>query len=134
MHPKHVQAEWNRAKESLRAAQVLQKEELFPDAVSRAYYAVMHAARAALLVHDTIAESHSAVRRLFGDVLVRPGLIEKTWARILSEEQDQRIEADYGRKVTWDADTAQSLVQDAEAFVQRMRGYLSSIGFAIEDQ
>ncbi len=95
MNPKNVQAEFTRALKSLQAAELLQADGLFEDAVSRAYYAVMHAAKAALLVHDQIAESHVAIRRLFGSVLVQTGNIEKEWASILAREQDRRIAADY---------------------------------------
>lgn len=133
MNPRYVRTELERAAQALRAAQLLRREELFADAVSRAYYAVMHASRAALLAHDAIAESHSAVRRLFGDVLVRPGLIERKWASILSTEQNRRIAADYQPTATWTSEDVQSLVQDAEAFVRRMRDHLSSIRFPIED-
>jgi len=77
VNAKHLLAELTRARESLQAAQLLQEKELLADAVSRSYYAVMHAARAALLAHDTIAESHAAVRRLFVEVMVLPGRIEK---------------------------------------------------------
>jgi len=66
-HPQ-VQAEWRRAQKALQAAELLQQHGLVEDAISRAYYAIMHAAKAALLVHDVIAESHAAVRRLFGQV------------------------------------------------------------------
>src|SRR3990172_9160737 len=50
--------------------EVLHAEKLFPDAISRAYYAVMHAAKVALLTRDVVAESHGAVRRQFGSALV----------------------------------------------------------------
>jgi len=49
MNLDEVLAEFQRAAQALRAAEVLHAEELFPDAISRAYYAVMHAAKAALL-------------------------------------------------------------------------------------
>jgi uncharacterized protein (UPF0332 family)/predicted nucleotidyltransferase len=127
MNPEDVQAEFNRADQSLRAARVLQGEALFGDAISRSYYAVMHAARAALLVHDTITESHSAVRRLFGEVLVRPGLIERQWADVLAREQGQRIRADYGVG-EWEAQTSAGLVDEAAAFVERIRQYLQNVG------
>jgi len=127
MNPDDVRAEFSRAEESLRAARLLQGEALFGDAISRSYYAVMHAARAALLVNDTITESHSAVRRLFGDVLVRPGLIEKPWADILAREQGQRIRADYGVG-EWEEQTSSGLVDDAAAFVERIGEYLRSAG------
>jgi uncharacterized protein (UPF0332 family)/predicted nucleotidyltransferase len=127
MNPEDVQAEFSRAEQSLRAARLLQGEALFGDAISHNYYAVMHAARAALLFHDTITESHSTVRRLFGQILVRPGLIEKPWADVLAREQDQRIRADYGVG-TWEPQTASELVDEAAAFVQRIGEYLRNVG------
>ena len=44
-----VQAELLRAEKSLRAAQSLLDGNFLEDALSRAYYAILHAARAALL-------------------------------------------------------------------------------------
>lgn len=52
-----------RAKKALRAASILLEDGLFEDAVSRSYYAVMHAAKSALLAQDTIAESDPVTRR-----------------------------------------------------------------------
>ncbi len=129
MNPVHVKAELARSTSSLRSAEILLEARLFPDAVSRSYYAVMHAARAALLFHEVIAESHTAVRRLFGLTLVRPGLIERQWARILEMEQDRRIQADYDVHVTWDQETVSELVRDAATFLARIRTHLQSSGF-----
>ncbi len=51
MRQHQVQAEWRRAQKALQAAALLQQNGLAEDAISRAYYAAMHAAKAALLVH-----------------------------------------------------------------------------------
>lgn len=56
MNPKNVRAEFARAQKSLRAAKTLQADGLYEDAASRAYYAVMHSTKAALLVHDKVSE------------------------------------------------------------------------------
>ena len=61
-----VLAEWRRASEALRGAELLAAEGCCADAVSRAYYAVLHAAKAALLANGIEAGSHATVRRLFG--------------------------------------------------------------------
>ena len=63
MNPDNVLEELARAQRALRVAQILHASDLFEDAVSRSYDAVMHAAKAALLVQDAMAESHAAVRR-----------------------------------------------------------------------
>ena len=132
MNPENVLAEFNRARKALQAAQILHAGGLFEDAVSRSYYAVMHAAKAALLAHDTTAESHAAVRRFFGTILVRPGLIEREWAAVLAREQDQRMVADYDVQVSWEAESSSHLIEDAQAFVRRIRDYLMNIGISVE--
>jgi len=125
---KHSLAEFSRAKKALRAAQVLLASSLFEDAISLSYYAVMHAAKAALLAHDTVAESHRAMRRFFNKVLVCPGLIEREWSSILARVQDQSIVAEYNVLVSWEQEDSQHLIEDAQAFVQRIRDYLVNVG------
>ena len=90
------------------------------DAVSRAYYAVLHAAKAALLTRDIVTESHAAVRRLFGRELVRTGEIERDWAKVLLREQEEREVADYEVGAVIDLATAEELVGDARRFLERM--------------
>lgn len=94
----------------------------------------MHAARAALQSRDVIAESHGALRRLFGQILVLPGHVEAEWARVLGVEQDRRIAADYDSEVVWDEDGSQRLLADAHRFVERMESYLHDAGFEMGEQ
>ncbi len=110
----------------MQAAETLQVQGLTEDAISRAYYAVMHAAKAALLVHDAVAQRHAAVRRLFGKVLVRGGEIEKEWAEILAREQDQRGAAEYNVDLEIDLEVAGRLIRDARRFVECIAAYLAS--------
>ena len=119
-----VRRELHRARQSLQAAALLHEQELHADAISRSYYAILHAARAALLAHDVVAESHAGLRRLFGLTLVRPGLLETEWARILATAQDRRAAADYDSNLQWDHLASQKLLDDARAFVTRMETYL----------
>ena len=119
-----VLAEWRRAVESLQAAQLLAAEGFEADAVSRAYYAVLHAAKAALAVHDVSAESHAAVKRLFGLHLVRSGAIEPAWSAHLVESLDDRLAADYDVETSFSAGDAELECRQAQRFVQRIRGYL----------
>ena len=51
--------------------------------------------RPRLHVHDVAAESHPAVRRMFGLHLVRPGEIEPEWSAYLTASLDDRLAADY---------------------------------------
>ena len=102
------------------------------DAISRAYYATIHAAKAALLVHDVIAESHAAVRQLFGQVLVVAEGVEREWAQILARSHDQRGAAEYNVEFTVDTAAMGCLIQDAQRFVERMAAYIISKGIILE--
>ena len=66
-------AEWRRSVRALAAARLLAREGYAEDAVSRTYYAILHAAKAALLAHGVTVDSHAALRRQFGQHLVRSG-------------------------------------------------------------
>ena len=132
MRPHQVQAEWQRAQKALQAAALLQQNGLVEDAISRAYYATMHAAKAALLVHDVIAASHAAVRRLFGQVLVMAEGVEREWAQLLARSYDQRGAAEYNVDFAVDEEAADHLVRDAQRFVERMTVYIMSKGIPLE--
>ena len=131
MRPHQVQAEWQRARKALQAAELLQQNGLVEDAISRAYYATLHAAKAALLVHDVIATSHAAVRRLFGQVLVMAEGVEREWAQLLARGYDQRGAAEYNVDFAVDEEAADRLVRDAQRFVERTTVYIMSKGMQL---
>src|SRR5712691_832911 len=82
-----VLAEWRRAWRALCAAEILARESYYEDAVSRAYYATLHAAKAALYIHDVATTSHAAVRRMFGRHLTHSGAIEPMLRRGGTDER-----------------------------------------------
>jgi len=128
-----VLAEWQRATQSLHAAELLAREGYREDAVSRAYYAMLHAAKAALFVHNEATTSHAAVRRMFGHHLIRTGEIEREWSSHLGEGLDDRLAADYDASVSFSAEETRQECQQAQAFVERMRRYLLMRGFTAHE-
>ena len=118
---------------SLEAADVLAREAYGEDAVSRAYNAVLHAAKAALLVHGVAPESHAAVRRMFGQHLVRTGELEAQWSKRLTQHSDDRLAADYDVGIFFSAEDAQEECGQARAFVDRIRRYLSAKGLTEQE-
>jgi len=123
-----IRAEWRRAVKAQGAADLLLEEGFYEDAVSRAYYAVLHAAKAALLARDIVTESHTAVRRFFGKELVQQGLLEKEWAMIFAHEQDERASADYDVELTFSQEVAGQRVNDAKRFLERIRSFPQAEG------
>ena len=124
-----ILAEWRRARESLHAAELLTREGCFADAVSRTYYAVLHAAKAALQIHDVTVASHSAVKRMFGLHLIRTGKIEREWATHLGESLGDRLAADYDPEVTFTQVEARHECRQTRQFLGRIRRHLLDQGF-----
>lgn len=123
-----VVEEWRRAAQTLRAAELLVREGYPDDAVSRTYYAVLHAAKAALGVCSIVAESHAAVRRLFGKHLVLTGDVERKWAKYIGESLDDRLAADYDVGTSHSLEEARQECERAADFVARIHRYLLDKG------
>jgi uncharacterized protein (UPF0332 family) len=85
-----------RARESLRAAEVLEREALYADAVSDAYYATFHAIRALLFTIGEEPRSHRGALHLFNVHFVRTGKVEARHLSTISRAQYDRVSADYG--------------------------------------
>jgi uncharacterized protein (UPF0332 family) len=107
-----------RANNALNASEALVSEELFDDAISRAYYAMFYAAKA-LLIRDgvTTGSKHSAVVSAFGREYAKSGKVDPRYHQMLIEDFEWRQKADYD--VFWHADreTAQGRVDDAREFI-----------------
>ena len=125
MREKSVIAEWRRATESMGAALLCRREGYYADAVSRAYYAVMHAARAALQLYDIAAKSHTGVRSMFGLHIVRTGLVEPEWDAVIGDSGDERIASDYDVASIFDESDALVACDRADAFLARIRTLLA---------
>ena len=125
-----IASEWNRAQECLGAANLCKQNGFYADAVARAYYAMLHAARAAIRFRGVLTSSrrstHRAVLRLFGEYLVRPGLIEPEWSDDLRQGHEERIRADYGVFETFEEPEATDACERARAFLSRISLLLDS--------
>lgn len=123
-----VLAEWLRAYASLQAAENLTRDGLYADAVSRAYYAILHAAKAGLHVHGVAAESHAAVRRMFGLHLIKSEEIEPQWSAYLTASLDDRLAADYDVETEFSRKEATIECVRAREFLKRIKQYLLKNG------
>ena len=124
-----IRAELEQGYKSLKAAHILYDKDLYEDSLSRCYYSILHSAKAVLVSLDVPVDSHEAVKRLFGQYLIRTGMIEKEYAIILREEQDDRIMADYDITFLPDKDQLKTRIVDARKFFERMTKYLSEKGY-----
>jgi uncharacterized protein (UPF0332 family) len=121
---KATTSEMIRSHEALDSAELLLKAGMLKDAVTRAYYAVFHAARAALATRRQSAKTHSGILRVFSKEFVKTGFIEAEYARVFSSEQEDREFCDYDASFRITKDTAQSRIQEASEFVERIERFL----------
>ena len=91
---KNIAAEMTRGDESFESAELLLAAGKLADAVSRAYYAAFHYARALLYTLGEEARTHQGIERLLHRDLVREGKLDPDIARLFSSLQKFRQDAD----------------------------------------
>ena len=127
----YIAAHLARATDDLATARDNVAHSHWRGAVNRAYYAVFHAASAALLQLDIERARHAGVQAAFGASLVRPGLIEPEFGQIYSRVRQAREMQDYDvTAVALTFEETERLVRDAERFVARLDSYLRQVGMA----
>ncbi|AIU70087.1 hypothetical protein TEU_06960 [Thermococcus eurythermalis] len=117
----------NDAHESLEAARVLLENGFYRDAISRAYYAMFYAASALLRAKGVVTKSHRGVIAKFGLEFVNTGIVEKYYAKALSLAETSRERADYDPTYRPNEEEAESIVEDAERFIERIEKALEEL-------
>jgi uncharacterized protein (UPF0332 family) len=85
----------NKARESIRAAELLLREN-FPDiAASRGYYAMFYIAEALLLSRDLAFSSHAAVIAAYGKEFAHTKELDPKFHHYLRASQEIRLIGDY---------------------------------------
>ena len=118
-------AEWRRAEDCRQVAQLCLQHGFYADAISRAYYAVFHAARASLALHEISARNHRGVSNLFSLHIVKPGLLEDRWASVIGRLAPLRIAADYRVETIFNETTTAGACQQADDFANRIHTLLA---------
>ena len=113
-----------RARDCLRSAELLSAAGQHADAVSRAYYAVFHAACALLASIGRSARTHDGLRALIGEHFVRPGTLAPEHGRTLARMAADRNDAEYNVAAVFsEADVRADLAQ-AAAFLSAVQALL----------
>lgn len=116
-----------KAEKKLEVAGRLMVSGDYEDAVSRAYYAVFHAAQALLLTEGVRAETHKGVVTLFGLLFVKTGKFKRNLGKYLANLKDDRESGDYEIFSYIDRETAETAIVEAREFIRESRTYLENI-------
>lgn len=125
----NIAAEVARGDDALRSAELLATAGQRADAVSRAYYAAYHYARALLLTLGEEARTHGGLDRLVQRDLVKTGKLAPETAALLSRLMTYRQNADYMAEYVFTASMAAEQVDGARAFVAAARAILTEGGW-----
>ncbi len=112
----------DRAQGCLGEAELLLGASHFTAAISRAYYAMFHAATAALLHCGIERHSHQGIIAAFGQTFAKAGRVEVRFHGYLKKAFDLRQESDYQPVVRLADEEAREVVNWAKEFVAACKG------------
>lgn len=107
----------DRSRDCLAEADLLLSEAHHGAAVSRAYYAMFHAATAAFLHNGVERHSHQGIISAFGQTFAKAGIIDARFHRYLKESFDLRQETDYQPMVRLTEERGREVLSWAKEFV-----------------
>jgi uncharacterized protein (UPF0332 family) len=120
-----VKRELERARREIAAARALIDAGFPEKAVSAAYYAVFHAAVAALLVLGETRSKHSGVLSAFGRLVIKEGGFDREVGAVRRRLFERRNDVEYGlepasaEEAGTDTDDAERFVTEVERWIER---------------
>ena len=116
------------AEETLRAAEVLFKEEYLRDAINRAYYAVFYVAEALLNEKDLRYSKHGTVHGAFAQHFVKTKIFDDKYHKLLTGAFRRRMLGDYEEVTRFNSDEVMRIIEQAWDFLGVAKNYLASQG------
>ncbi len=116
MNPE-VQRHFEQAAECVEDARILLENDRLVAAVTRLYYAMFHAATAALLARDIQRRSHHALLAAFGQQFIKTGQLDQRFYRDLRAAFERRQQADYEAILEIDRPAVAHLLEASIDFV-----------------
>ena len=117
----------DKAFECLADATALLEKNRYTATLSRSYYAMFHAAQAALISQEIEAYTHTGVNVQFQKTFVKTGKFPLAFGKTFSKILDQRLKSDYEIGFKASPDDAKHTLDEATIFVTTIRDYLDTI-------
>jgi len=116
-----VEASLRRAEKALKSAKLLEQNRELEDAASRAYYAMFHATRALLFSKGMNAKTHKGIISLFGEKIVKQGIVGEEYADMLRKAFDLRQKSDYEIYAETSVELVKEMIKNAEQFIEKVK-------------
>lgn len=115
------------AQEKLQVARELFDLSYYDDAVSKAYYVMFYAVKAALATRNIEVRRHSGAIVRFGQEFVKTGCIAPHYQRLLAQAMQAREISDYDPAVRASRQDAETAIVHAAEFLQKVSDMLGGV-------
>src|SRR4030042_4010993 len=112
-----AKAHMEKAIKRLRVAEKLLQNGDYEDAISRAYYAIYHAAKAALATIDVFPKTHEGLVSEFGKRFALTGMLPRELGKILADAKAARETNEYSVTETIKKPEAETIFANPKEFV-----------------
>ncbi len=119
-----AKAHMEKAIKRLRVTEKLLQNGDYEDAISRAYYAIYHAAKAALATINVFPKTHEGLVTEFGKRFVLTGMLPRELGKILADAKAARETYEYSVTATVEKPEAETIFANAQAFVTAIKKFL----------
>ncbi|MBN2251366.1 MAG: HEPN domain-containing protein [Candidatus Altiarchaeota archaeon] len=116
-----------RSEEKLKAAETLLEANLYSDAVSRAYYAMLYAARALLSSKGIHPKTHNGVMTKLASEYVNKGVLDRESFQLFASSQEDMEDADYGLLADISREEAIRITRGAEDFIEKIKRLMEGV-------
>ena len=113
------------AEETLRAAEILFKEEYLRDAVNRAYYAFFYIAEALLNEKDLRYSKHGTVHGAFAQHFVKTRIFDDKYHKLLTGAFRRRMLGDYEEVTRFSSEEVMQVIEQAWDFLNVAKNYFA---------
>jgi len=116
-----VEASLQRAEKALKAAKILLEYDELEDSASRAYYAMFHAIKALLYSKGIKSKSHKGTISLFGEHIIKRGILDREFADAVRKAFDLRQKSDYEIYTGLSEEVVKELIDKAEKLIEEAK-------------
>ena len=116
-----------KAKTDLNAAKMNFEAGFYDVSANRSYYAIFHAARAALMLNGQDYKKHSGVIAFFNRDFIKTEILERKLGLILRNAFEIRTDCDYEDFYVVAKEDVEKQIRDAEYFLAQIEAYLNRL-------
>ena len=115
------------AEEEYDAAFHLYDGGFYRDAVSRAYFSMVHSAQSLLITKNIRLKSHKTLIKRFGEEFIKKEIIEKKMGNILFQVETIRAKADYDIGVKITKKKCEKILDSCELFISEIKRIIKEL-------